>query len=100
MQMAKLADKLGLDPVEIRLKNVLTDEKLLLVGTPIYGGVSMAQVIEETAQVGNWDAANHCGAIRTIGRRCCPGWPQDAALPPASKISALALATRKIAGPR
>ncbi len=35
IQMNKLAEKLGLDPVEIRLKNVLTADKPLLVGTSI-----------------------------------------------------------------
>lgn len=54
LQMTKLADKLGLDPVAIRLKNVLTPDKLLSVGTPITGGVSMGQVIEETAEAGQW----------------------------------------------
>jgi len=56
MQMNKLAAKLGLDPVEIRLKNVLTQDKLLSVGTPITGGVSMEQVIRETAEAGSWTA--------------------------------------------
>jgi CO/xanthine dehydrogenase Mo-binding subunit len=54
MQMNKLAEKLGLDPVEIRLKNVLTADKLLSVGTPIPGGVSLEQVIRQTAQQSNW----------------------------------------------
>ena len=40
-QMDKLAEALGIDPVELRLKNVLTDEKLLMVGTPIPGGVGL-----------------------------------------------------------
>ena len=56
MQMNKLAEKLGLDPVEIRLKNVLTADKLLSVGTHIRGGVSLAQVIHETARAANWTA--------------------------------------------
>jgi CO/xanthine dehydrogenase Mo-binding subunit len=70
LQMNKLAEKLGLDPVKVRLKNVLTADKLLLVGTPISGGVSMAQVIQETAQAGNWQP-------RTGGRdEVAPGaWP-------------------------
>ncbi|MCP4421778.1 MAG: molybdopterin-dependent oxidoreductase [Chloroflexi bacterium] len=56
MQMNKLAQKLGLDPVEIRLKNALTADKSLLVGTPIPGGVSMKQVIRETAASANWNS--------------------------------------------
>ncbi len=54
MQMAKLAEKLGKDAVDLRLKNVLTDDKLLTVGTTIPGGVSMERVIRETAWRSNW----------------------------------------------
>ncbi len=54
MQMNKLAEKLGMDPVELRLKNALDEDKLLPVGTTIPGGVSMAQVIRETAWQSNW----------------------------------------------
>jgi len=45
-QMNRLAEKLGLDPVEIRLRNVLHEGSLLSVGTPLPPGVSLPQVIE------------------------------------------------------
>ncbi len=54
MQMNKLAEKLGVDPVELRLKNVLDEDKTLPTGTTIPGGVSMGQVIRETAWQSNW----------------------------------------------
>jgi CO/xanthine dehydrogenase Mo-binding subunit len=54
MQMNKLAEKLGKDPVELRLKNVLTGDKLLSVGTIIPGGVSLEQLIRKTAWESNW----------------------------------------------
>src|SRR5512145_2411320 len=54
MQMNKLAEKLGKDPVELRLKNVLDDDKLLPVGTTIPGGVSLERVIREMAWKSNW----------------------------------------------
>ncbi len=54
MQMNKLAEKLGMDPVELRLKNVLDEDKTMVVGTTIPGGVSMAHVIRETAWKSNW----------------------------------------------
>jgi CO/xanthine dehydrogenase Mo-binding subunit len=57
MQMNKLAEALGMSPVEIRLKNVLDDEKLLSVGTPVPGGVSLKQVVEEAARAGGWQEA-------------------------------------------
>ncbi|MBV7338095.1 xanthine dehydrogenase family protein molybdopterin-binding subunit [Chloroflexi bacterium TSY] len=47
MQMNKLADKLGLDPVEMRLKNILTSESMTAVGTTIPGGVSLTEVIQK-----------------------------------------------------
>ena len=49
-QMNKLAEALGMDPVEIRLRNVLHDGSLLSVGTPLPGGVSLQQVVEQCAQ--------------------------------------------------
>lgn len=54
MQMNKLAEKLGKDPVDLRLKNILTEDKLLSVGTTIPGGVSLDQVIRKTAWESNW----------------------------------------------
>jgi CO/xanthine dehydrogenase Mo-binding subunit len=54
MQMNKLAEKLGQDPVELRLKNVLDEDKLLSVGTTIPGGVSLERVMRQTAWKSNW----------------------------------------------
>ena len=58
-QMDKLAEALGIDPVELRLKNVLTGEKLLIVGTPIPGGVGLTETIVAAAKAAGWtqDAA-------------------------------------------
>jgi len=53
-QMNRLAQALGMDPVEIRLKNVLREGSLLSVGTPLPKGVSLAQVIEECARQAGW----------------------------------------------
>ncbi len=54
MQMNKLAEALGMDPVEFRLRNVLREGSLMSVGTPVPPGVSIAQVIEETAKAAGW----------------------------------------------
>ena len=48
-QMNKLAQTLGMSPVEIRLKNILDDDKLLAIGTPMPGGVSLKQVVQQAA---------------------------------------------------
>lgn len=54
-QMNRLAEKLGMDPVEIRLKNVLREGSLLSVGTPLPKGVSLPQVVEQAALDGGWE---------------------------------------------
>ena len=53
-QMDKLAEALGIDPVELRLQNVLTGEKLLTVGTPIPGGVGLTETIIAAAKAAGW----------------------------------------------
>jgi CO/xanthine dehydrogenase Mo-binding subunit len=58
MQMSKLAVALGMDPVELRLKNILRDDSLLSVGTPVPGGVSLVQVVEATAKAAGWTEQN------------------------------------------
>lgn len=54
MQMNRLAEALGMDPVEIRMRNVLREGALLSVGTPLPKGVSMPQVIEACANRSGW----------------------------------------------
>ncbi|MBI5650650.1 MAG: xanthine dehydrogenase family protein [Chloroflexi bacterium] len=54
-QMNKLAEKLGMDPVEIRLKNVLREGSLLSTQTPLPGGkVSLPQIVEKCADEFGW----------------------------------------------
>ena len=55
MQMDKLAEKLGMDPLEFRLKNALRDGDALGVGTPAPGPVSIVKVMEEAAAKFGWD---------------------------------------------
>lgn len=53
-QMNKLAQRLGMDPVEFRLRNALRDGLTLGVGTPAPGPVSVPQVIEAAASKFGW----------------------------------------------
>lgn len=53
-QMSKLAEALGMDAVEFRLRNVLTEDALLSVGTPLPKGVSIGQVVEKCALEAGW----------------------------------------------
>ena len=73
MQMSRLAEALDIDPVEIRMRNVLREGALLSVGTPLPEGVSLPQVIEQCAYAGGWGKGGN-------------GWqrpPDDAATWPA-----------------
>jgi CO/xanthine dehydrogenase Mo-binding subunit len=54
-QMNKLAEALGMDPVELRMRNLLTEGALLSVGTPLPKGVSITQVARRCAQEGGWE---------------------------------------------
>jgi len=57
-QMNKLAEKLGMDPVEFRMKNALKDGLTLDVGTPAPGPVSVPQVIEAASKKFGWAPIN------------------------------------------
>jgi len=54
IQMDKLAEKLGMDPVEFRLKNALQNGDTLGVGTPVPSPVSITQCIEAAREKFNW----------------------------------------------
>ncbi|PKO11104.1 MAG: aldehyde oxidase [Chloroflexi bacterium HGW-Chloroflexi-2] len=54
MQINKLAEKLNLDPVEIRIRNVLKDGSKLPVKSPMPAGVSLPEVIERCAIEAGW----------------------------------------------
>jgi len=66
MQMGKLAEKLGLDPVEFRLRNALREGDTLDVQTAPPGPVTAVQVIEAAAQGAGWRRAD--GGRRTVDR--------------------------------
>jgi len=54
MQMNRLAEALEMDPVEFRLRNILQEGSLLSVGTPLPKGISLSQVVEESARASGW----------------------------------------------
>ncbi len=53
-QMNKLAQALEMDPVELRMKNLLREESLTAMGTPLPGGVSLVKVTEKCARAAGW----------------------------------------------
>jgi CO/xanthine dehydrogenase Mo-binding subunit len=54
MQMDKLAKKLGMDPVEFRLKNALKDGDTMGVGTPSPSPVTVTQCIQAARDKFEW----------------------------------------------
>jgi CO/xanthine dehydrogenase Mo-binding subunit len=58
IQMGKLAEKLGMDPVEFRHRNALRDGDTLNVGTPAPGRVSIVDCIEAAQDKFGWKKDN------------------------------------------
>jgi len=59
MQLAKLAEKLGIDPVELRLKNIITDGVLSHTQTPLPPPVTMDRVVEQCAIAAGWESTKN-----------------------------------------
>lgn len=68
-QMGKLAEKLGMDPVEFRLKNALRDGDTMGVGTPAPGPVSIVKVIETARAKFGWKKTTNHKASNISQRR-------------------------------
>jgi CO/xanthine dehydrogenase Mo-binding subunit len=70
-QLNKIALALEMDPIEIRLKNVLGDGDDSVTQRPMPAGVSIGQVVEELARVSSWDdpgpIVTTVAGIRTLG---------------------------------
>jgi CO/xanthine dehydrogenase Mo-binding subunit len=50
----KLAEKIGMDPVEFRMRNLIKEGDLLSVGTPLPKGVTIQPVLERCAKAAGW----------------------------------------------
>ena len=72
IQISRLAEALGMDPVEIRARNLLHEGALLSVGTPLPDGVSLPQVLEQCALAAGWQKTPQ-GWQRDHGGRA--SWP-------------------------
>ncbi len=68
MQMTKLAHALDIDPVELRMRNLLRDGSLLVTGSPIPAGCTAVEVLAEAARQGGWqengDGWSASGSLR------------------------------------
>ncbi|MBM3145385.1 MAG: aldehyde oxidase [Chloroflexi bacterium] len=54
-QMNKLAEALAMDPVELRMRNIVREGSILSVNTPLPKGVSMPLVVEKCAEAAGWN---------------------------------------------
>lgn len=53
-QMNKLAEALGMDAVELRMRNLAHDGDLMAVNSPLPKGVTLDKVVEACAKAGEW----------------------------------------------
>ncbi|MFM8322617.1 MAG: xanthine dehydrogenase family protein molybdopterin-binding subunit [Chloroflexota bacterium] len=74
MQMAKLAEALGMDPVELRMRNIAREGTTLNTGSPFPPGVSMPEVLSECARQAGWQA--HAGGWQRAGAPAAPANPR------------------------
>jgi CO/xanthine dehydrogenase Mo-binding subunit len=74
-QMTKLAQALGMDPVEMRVRNLLKDGTLLSVGTPLPKGVSIQEVVESCAKKAGWKLTKKAWAGPADDRLGAPAEP-------------------------
>ncbi len=103
-QMNKLAEALDMDPVELRLKNLLREDSLNGDGHPPprrrqpgrgHRTLRPGRRLDETER--GWQAPS---SRRNDGTRQHRNTPTASASPSATKTSAIPLATRRTAGPR
>lgn len=73
-QIDKLAEALGMDPVELRMRNLLQEGSLLSVGTPLPKGVSITKVLETCASAAGWKQSDQ-GWQRETGQKKDPEAP-------------------------
>ncbi|MEN6394688.1 MAG: molybdopterin cofactor-binding domain-containing protein, partial [Anaerolineaceae bacterium] len=77
-QMNRLAEKLGMDPVEIRMRNVFREGSIMAVDSPLPPGVSMPHVVTECAKAAGWQEtaqgwkAPQKNQIDTAAKPCAP----------------------------
>jgi CO/xanthine dehydrogenase Mo-binding subunit len=73
MQMNKFAEKLGMDPVEIRLKNALKDGDAMGVGTPSPSPVTVTKCIEAARDKIKWKEGKTLAPHAHLSWRTVPG---------------------------
>ncbi|MBC7261232.1 MAG: molybdopterin-dependent oxidoreductase, partial [Chloroflexi bacterium] len=57
-QMDKLAEKLGMDPVELRMKNLFEEGSIAVTGNPLPPGVGIKETLRRAALAAGWREEN------------------------------------------
>ena len=66
MQMNKLAEALDMDPIEIRMKNIMNDKTIFHTGTLFPAPVTMDKVLTECAKAGGWELDESGWELKTL----------------------------------
>ncbi|MDR3576120.1 MAG: xanthine dehydrogenase family protein molybdopterin-binding subunit [Anaerolineaceae bacterium] len=75
MQMNKLAEALGIDPVELRMRNIIEEGTIMSTGSPFPASVNMRETLKECALMAGWEEGEQ-GWQRKAGWTCVvPGKP-------------------------
>lgn len=67
-QVNKLAEALGIDPIEMRMRNLAKEGSLQTTGAPFPSGVSIREVTEQCARAAGWEQTP-TGWARTVPAR-------------------------------
>ncbi len=54
MQADKLAEALGMDPVEFRMRNLFKEGSMISMGSPLPAGVTIREVVQKCAEEAGW----------------------------------------------
>ena len=72
MQMTKLAEALDMDPVELRMKNVLVNGSVAALGNVIESGVGLKETLQKAAEAAGWRQAGQHWMAPTLPTGSAP----------------------------
>ncbi len=72
MQMDKLAEALGMDAVEVRMKNLFQDGSIALTGNPMPTGVGIKEALRQVAVAAGWEEEDGGWTKPDVGPHSAP----------------------------
>lgn len=76
-QMNKLAKALGIDPVELRLRNVVREGSKTVFGANLPAGVGLARALEQAARAAGWRIEQTKWVRPDVGMQVSSGGPRQ-----------------------